>query len=181
MKKIKLRFFTVADWEDEERFLREQHKKGWKFVTFIPVCIFIFESCDPEDVIYRVDYKNNKHTDEYLQLIRDYGWEYVGTKLGWMGFRKPAGSVISEKEGELFSDNESKIKMINNIVKTRLLPLVFIFITCIIPNLINAIRESLGPTSKFFLIIFSLLSAIYIYLILHCSIKLRELKNRYQK
>ena len=35
----------------------------------------------PEEVIYRLDYKNNAETSNYFQLFRDYGWEYIAGVL----------------------------------------------------------------------------------------------------
>ena len=31
-KKSEVRFFTIADWEKEEEYLRKRHREGWKFV-----------------------------------------------------------------------------------------------------------------------------------------------------
>ena len=30
-KKSEVRFFTIADWEKEEEYLRKRHREGWKF------------------------------------------------------------------------------------------------------------------------------------------------------
>ena len=55
-RKTVIRFFTIADYEEEEAWLHEQHKNGWKLSKMIPPCFFIFEQCTPEDVAYRLDY-----------------------------------------------------------------------------------------------------------------------------
>ena len=57
MRKKFIRFFTIADYKEEERWLREQHKQGWKLVRMTVPCFYTFESCEPQDVIYRLDYK----------------------------------------------------------------------------------------------------------------------------
>ena len=44
-----IRFFTIADYEEEEIWLRSQHKSGWKLVKTVMPCFFIFEKCTPED------------------------------------------------------------------------------------------------------------------------------------
>lgn len=67
-KSVKIRFFTIADYEDEEIWLRVQHKKGWKLVKTIIPCFYIFEKCEPEDVIYRLDFKNNHIYADALRL-----------------------------------------------------------------------------------------------------------------
>lgn len=72
--KTMIRFFTIADYEEEEIWLHEQHKNGWKLHKMIPPCLYIFEKCTPEDVIYRLDYKNGAENANYFQLFTDYGW-----------------------------------------------------------------------------------------------------------
>lgn len=93
MHKTKFRFFTIADYEEEEIWLREQHKNGLRFVKMTPPGLFIFEECPPEDVIYRLDYKNGSQNKDYIQMFSDYGWEYLDECVGWMYFRKPASEV----------------------------------------------------------------------------------------
>ena len=87
-----MRFFTIADYEEEELFLRAQHNNGWKLVKMTPPCFYTFESCQRQDVVYRLDYKNSEQTDEYMRMVGDFGWEYAGRCVGWLYFRKPAGA-----------------------------------------------------------------------------------------
>ena len=62
MDKTFIRFFTIADYEEEEIWLREMHKKGWRLIDMTPPCFFRFEACQPQDVIYRLDYKDDGQT-----------------------------------------------------------------------------------------------------------------------
>ena len=180
MSKMKLRFFTVADYQEEEIWLREQHKNGLRFSKFIPPCFFLFEPCTPEDVIYRLDYKNEKQSSDYLQLFSDYGWEYLDSFGGWFYFRKPASEIQVENDGEIFSDPASKADMIRHIIKTRMLPLLAIFLCCVIPGWINSFRGDLGAEGTFFTILFSALLVLYLYLLIHCGRKLKKRKARYE-
>ena len=59
MRKTLVRFFTIADYEEEELWLRKQHRNGLKLVKMTPPFFFTFEECTPEDVIYRLDYRNS--------------------------------------------------------------------------------------------------------------------------
>ena len=179
MRKTFIRFFTIADYKDEEIWLRNQHKAGWKMVKMTPPCFYTFESCEPQDVIYRLDYRNSGQTEEYLQMLKDFGWEYFEQCLGWLYFRKPADAVEEEAEGELFSDNGSKVDMVSHIIKTRFVPLAIIFLCCVIPNLINAVSNKLGTLSGFFGAVFGIMFVIYVYLILHCGFKLKRIKDTY--
>ena len=181
MVKTIYKFITIADYEEEEVWLREQHRSGWKLVKMTPPCQFKFESCDPEDVIYRLDYKNDTHTEEYLQMVKDFGWEYVDKFGGWLYFRKPASEAETEEDGELFSDNESRLEMVTKIVKTRLWPLVFLFLCCIIPNLLNSMNGLYdGFWGTFFTTFFGIMFVIYVVLILHCGFKLKKIRSKYE-
>lgn len=38
-KKTWIRFFTIADYEEEESWLRNQHQKGWKLLNDIALLL----------------------------------------------------------------------------------------------------------------------------------------------
>ena len=177
MSKTFVRFFTIADYEEAEIWLREQHRNGWALVHMTLPCFYTFEACEPKDVIYRLDYRNSTQTGEYMQMLRDFGWEYIGQCAGWLYFRKPAAAAETEEDGELFSDNASRVDMITHVARTRLIPLCIIFLCCVIPNFIRAVSgNSLGI---FLSVVFGALFVIYVFLITYCGVKLRKLRNRY--
>ncbi len=180
MSKMKLHFFTVADYEEEEIWLRNHHKNGLRFVKFIPPCFFLFEPCTPEDVIYRLDYKNGKQSSDYVQIFSDYGWEYLDSFGGWFYFRKPASEIQIESDGEIFSDAASKADMIRHIIQTRMLPLFLIFLSCVLPNWFTSFSGDLGATRTFFTILSSSLLVLYLYLLIHCGRKLKKRKDEYE-
>ena len=150
-KKTVIRFFTIADYEDEEIWLHNQHMSGWKLVKMIPPCFYIFEKCTPAKVAYRLDYKNNSETSNYFQIFRDYGWEYI----------------------------VSRIEMIDHVVKTRLLPILIIFLCCVLPNFIGSI-ETNDPLTTVFTVFFAIMTLLYSYLIVYCGLKLRKLRKKYR-
>ena len=98
MSKTMIRFFTIADYEDEEIWLRKQHQSGLKLVKTILPCFYIFEPCEPQDVIYRLDYKNSGQTEEYMQMLRDFGWEYFENCCGWLYFSRQMKWKQSRRE-----------------------------------------------------------------------------------
>lgn len=179
-KKTMIRFFTIADYEDEEIWLRRQHGSGWKLVKTILPCFYIFERCTPEDVAYRLDYKNNTESTDYFQIFQDYGWEYFNRCVGWLYFRKPVSETDSEQDIEIFSDDGSRIDMVNHIVKTRMLPLLCIFFCSLLPNFINVLSQR-DPSAPGLTAIFTALLLLYLYLFVHCGIKLRKLRKKYGK
>ena len=79
-KKITFKYFSIAEYEKEEAYLRKMHQQGWKLVKislrYLYVRAYIFEKCQPEDVIYRTDY-DQTGGDAYIQMFADCGWEYL--------------------------------------------------------------------------------------------------------
>ena len=142
-----------------------------------PPCFFKFEKVEPKEVVYQLDYKNEKVTGAYLQMFRDYGWEYSGSCMGWNYFSKLKSQIENENEMKIFSDSESKIEMIDRIFKTRMLPLVIIFCAIIVPNLMRILSSVNGPSDPLFIIIL-MIFALYIYIFLHCGLKLKKIKNK---
>ncbi len=180
MSKTEFRIFTIADYEEEEMWLRKQHQNGWKLTKMIPPCFYVFEKCEPEDVIYRLDYKNAGQTEEYMQMLRDFGWEYFAHCMGWLYFRKPADEAESAEDGELFSDNASRVDLVSHVVKTRLVPLAVIFLCCVIPGFARAMTGGFtGGFGAFFTILFGILFVLYVFLIVYCGTKLRKIRAKY--
>jgi hypothetical protein len=174
--KLKIRLFTIADYAEEEQWLRAQHQKGWKFKKMTPPCFYTFEQCQPEDVIYRLDFKDA--AQEYMQMCADFGWEYAGNCVGWLYFRKPVSQMDTEQEGELFSDNESKVDMVQQVIKRRMLPIFVIFLCCVLPQLSRTLNGDGGGIG--FLIFWLVMLALYLYILLHCGLKLMRLKRKYK-
>jgi hypothetical protein len=178
MKQRKFRLFTIADYQEEEQWLREQSQKGWKFVKVGPFCDFQFESCEREDVIYRLEFKENKAGEDYLKMYEDFGWEYAGQCGNWQYFRKPADQADNEEEGQLFSNDESKAEMVGRVIKWRMLPLLLIFVAAVVPYTLRAIRQQDLSGLVFWLFLF----VVYVLIFMHCGIKLlrmkRELKQK---
>lgn len=182
MKKHFKRVFTISDWMEEENWLREQNKKGLKLCKLNPPIDFVFEECEPEDVIYKLDYKNTKASNDMKQMYLDYGWEYCGTCFGWNYFRKPASQINDEKEGELFSDNESKLSMVQKIINTRMLPLVAVFCLCLVPSLERFLQKgNLNAFDICFLSFLGVMFILYIWLFIHCGLKLKKIKKEFEK
>lgn len=80
MKDVKkeFRWFSITEYEKEAEYLRRRHKEGWKFKNVTYPGIYIFEKCEPQDVIYQLDYNPDgiKNQGEYVQMFEDCGWEY---------------------------------------------------------------------------------------------------------
>lgn len=181
-RKTEIKIFTIADYEEEETWLREQHRQGWKLVnTNLPV-FYHFVKCEPEDVVYRLDYKNSGEDGNYMQMFQDYGWEYFNSCMGWLYFRKPVSEMDSDMDEEIFSDGESKLDMLEHVLKTRMLPLAAVFLCCLIPGWLRLLGELDGDIlAEPLFVIMSLLVFLYVILFIHCGRKFVGLRRKYRK
>lgn len=118
------RFFSIAQQAEEEAFLREMHKAGWKLRRVSGVCVYHFARCAPEDVVYQLDYNPEglREGEGYRQVFRDCGWEFVQGYMDYAYFRKPASAMRSGDEA-IFSDENSRLEMLGRVLRRRGLPL----------------------------------------------------------
>ncbi len=135
------KYFSIVDYEKEQTYLREMHKSGWKFVKVSGFCIYHFEECEPEDVIYQLDYNQDgiEHKDEYITMFSDCGWEYLQDYVGYSYFRKPASST--DGDDEIFCDDSSRLQMMERIFQGRVLPLIMLFLCVLLPGLFYGISH----------------------------------------
>jgi len=183
-KKTMFRIYTLFEYEDEQAFLEEQHRKGWKCTGYTLPGFYSFEKCEPEDVVYRIDFADTKCGDEtsYRQLFSDNGWEFLWTVNGFSIFRKMPGTDGGKEESEIFTDLDSRLGMMKKIQKRRLLPLGIIFFCLIIPNVIKLLR---GPSSTWdggdiaMNIIWSVAAVLYLCIFTKSFMKIRSLKKKY--
>ena len=136
MRKVGIRYYTVPEYEEEAKYLSKMHKKGWKFVKYVLPCFYVFEKCEPADVIYQLDYNQDglRDREAYFQMYRDCGWEHLCDVVGYSYFRKPVGE--KHKGDSIFSDDASRLDMINRVYKGRMVPCLVIFFALICPQLV---------------------------------------------
>jgi len=140
MKKV-FRYFTIFEYEKEQNWLREMHREGWKFRKVTGLGMYHFDACEPEDVVYQLDYNKDgqAHREEYLQMFRDCGWEYVQDFVGYSYFRKP---VTEGEEESIFCDEESRYEMMMRVFRSRGIPLLILFLLLVFLFIMNLIGES---------------------------------------
>lgn len=113
--KMEKKTFGFAEFNEEEKWLEDQHKAGWRFVK-TNGSKFYFEKCDASEWIYQLDFKENGvKEDSYVQLFTDSGWEFVFQFRRWFYFRKR--KTDEDIDLSIFSDNSSKIDMCQRIIK----------------------------------------------------------------
>ena len=188
MKKDKLKkefhYFVLTDYEREEEYLRSMHKKGYKFKKVSLPGIYYFEECKPEDVIYKLDFnpQSKEERQGYLQMYQDYGWEYLQDLNEYSYFRKKVSEGEHEKDLEIFSDEESKMEMLKNIFLKRMLPILCIFLLCIIPQILRLFYgEIQGEWEIGFSCFWILMFALYVWIIGRCGIGFWRLRKKYNR
>lgn len=132
--KIEKKYFGMAEFTEEEKWLEEQHRIGWKIIK-TNGAKYQFERCASEEWIYQLDFKENGMAEEeYIQIFIDCGWEFVLQYGKWCYFRRKKEDGVNLS---IFSDRFSKLDMYTRILEShRLIAVVALFaIACIIEYL----------------------------------------------
>ena len=169
--KKQFRYFTIADQKKEEEYLRKMHNEGWKLVRISGLGMYHFEKCEPEDVVYQLDFdpKSNENKSEYIKMFSDCGWEYIQDFVGYSYFRKPCSEMNGEES--IFNDAESKTAMLQRVIKTKIAPLMIIFLCSLVQFYIV-----LTSHSYVLIVIWSIVLAVYI--VIFVSFLIFYIKNR---
>lgn len=125
--KQEFRYYTIVDYDKEQKYLERRHKEGWRFTEVTGIGKYHFEKCEPEEVVYQLDYniEGNINKPEYIQMFEDCGWEYITTYVGYSYFRKPVADM--KEAEEIFFDDSSKLEMMQRIFKGRMIPMFIVF------------------------------------------------------
>ena len=171
--KTEFRYFSIPQWKQEERYLREQHKNGWKFVRVDGICRYHFQKCEPEDVVYQLDYNPDSvsQKNEYIQMFRDCGWEYLQDYVGYSYFRKAA--ALMDGEEEIFCDDASRADMMRRVFKGRMIPLFIVFFLLILPNLYTQFQND-SLEGRILSALFLLLFVIYLSIFVCFALRFRR-------
>lgn len=176
-------YFLLTDYEKEETFLREKHNAGYKLVKVALPGFYYFEKCEPEDVVYRLDFnpQTSSERDSYLQMYKDYGWEYMQDLNEYSYFRKSARD-LDAADTEIFSDNESRLDMLKRIFKKRMIPVMVVFLLCVWPQITHLFSYGeINVAGGVILGIDCLFFALYMYILIYCSIGFARLRKKYSE
>ena len=172
--KKEFRYFTIFNHEKEEKYLQQRHSEGWRFVRVSGFGMYHFEKCEPEAVVYQLDYNPQKQSEkeEYVKMFADCGWEYLQEYAGYSYFRKPVAQMNGEER--IFNEDDSRTAMIARVYKGRLPLLLWLFWLCILPQfVINICNQNYGIS----IFLGSVLLA-YLVMFALCGISYYCLKNK---
>ena len=179
MKELKkeFRWFNIMEYEKEENYLSKRHQEGWKFKRVTFPGVYTFERCEPEKVIYQLDYNKEgiKHQMEYVRMFEDCGWEYLTEFDGYNYFRKPADKM--QQEEEIFCDDISCLDMMNRIFRGRVIPLIVIF-CCLVFQAGMSMTEH---GEQRYTIVFAILLVIYGITFLQFAVKYFAFRKKVKK
>ena len=179
------KYFSIAEFEKEEKYLTDMAAQGWRFVD-TNGNIYTFERCEPEQVVYRLDFSGIPldQRDDYYAMFRDYGWEYLQDSYGFSYFRKPAEGAAPE-DLEIFSDGASHLEMVKKVMLAKITPMILILISTIMicyDKMLRVIRND-SPTKGdwFSVIIVTLLVLTIAALFCRTLGAFLHLKKKYSK
>ena len=85
------RYFTIADYEREQKWLNAMSRSGWNFVRTNGF-VYTFEKGTPGEYIYKLDLPNESMTDvevdAYYKFMEECGIEIVSSFKFWRYLRK---------------------------------------------------------------------------------------------
>ena len=101
---------------------------------------------------------------------------YCRKFVGYSYFRKPLKDMNGEEE--IFSDDASKLEMMDRVYKGRMIPMIVIFFCCICPQLImQAMGED--PENAIMFKLFIVLFLLYLLIFYRFAKKYKALKEKY--
>lgn len=133
------RYFSIFQWRQEQDYLRERHRQGWRLTRVSFPGIYRFARCQPEDVVYQLDYnpEGRAHQAEYVRLFQDCGWTYLQDFAGYSYFCKPVACMQGGEE-EIFCDEASRQAMQKRVLARRLPALIALLALCAAMLLLSA-------------------------------------------
>ena len=172
--KKEFRYFSIFNHEKEQVYLQEQHRHGWKFWKVTGLGMYHFVECEPEEVVYQLDYnpEGSAHREEYQKMFADCGWEYIQEYAGYSYFRKPV-EVGGEAEA-IFCDESDRLAMLERVYKGRLLPVLVVFSACILPQFVLSLMNG----RPVFAGIMGAILGLYATMFAYCAIHYYRKKNQ---
>ncbi|WJP97306.1 DUF2812 domain-containing protein [Macrococcus bovicus] len=175
MTKVVRKWFLVHNYQKEEDWLNEMAAQGYRLKK-VALGKYMFEETTKDETVRMVFMDQNK--EEFIEFMEDMDIEHVDTLSNWGYFRKE--NMSEEPKFEMFSDNESRIKHLSNILKMLLMFLAMNLFSAY-SNL--AIGEQVPNTWSVVVGILSLCVSFFVALVaykMYMNIKALKENNRIQ-
>lgn len=144
------RYFTIADYEREQKWLNAMSRSGWNFVRTNGF-IYTFEKGTPGEYIYKLDLPNESMTDvevdAYYKFMEECGIEVVSSFKFWRYLRKKSA------DGPFDATNNVMIQlsMVNKAygVATKTMNIIIVIFALLILALNIALSFVTGNVAEF--------------------------------
>ena len=108
------RFWTIAEYEQEEQWINEMARDGWA-LTAVGFCRFSFRRARPGEFIYKLDMVERTTQDEvkesYFNFLTECGIRIVGEYKDWIYLQKRA----ADGPFDMKNDTYAKLRKVNKI------------------------------------------------------------------
>ena len=144
------RYYTIADYEREQKWLNAMSRSGWNFVRTNGF-IYTFEKGTPGEYIYKIDLPNDSMTDvevdAYYKFMEECGIEVVSSFKFWHYLRKKS----ADGPFDAANNTMGQLSMVNKAygMATKMLCIVIAIFAVIILALNIAISFVNGVAAEF--------------------------------
>ena len=144
------RYYTIADYEREQKWLNAMSRSGWNFVRTNGF-IYTFEKGTPGEYIYKIDLPNDSMTDvevdAYYKFMEECGIEVVSSFKFWRYLRKKSADGPFDTE----NNTMGQLLMVNKAygMATKMLCIMIAIFAIIIMALNIAISFVNGIAAEF--------------------------------
>lgn len=170
----KFKFFSIADYEAEEQYLKEMSAQGYHLTKIEYPGFYYFEKGAPKNFTYALDLNSGEQAQDLIQLAKDYGWSHIFNYVEWNYFRK-------EGDGhQFFTDKKSKMQLLLRIVTTRYLVILFIFLLTTATDFFSIIFVRHFKDARWYEYSLVVLGSIYLLFLIFQGYKLIKLYFKYR-
>lgn len=144
------RYYTIADYEREQKWLNAMSRSGWNFVRTNGF-IYTFEKGTPGEYIYKIDLPNDSMTDvevdAYYKFMEECGIEVVSSFKFWRYLRKKS----ADGPFDTANNTMAQLSMVNKAygMATKMLCIMIAIFAVIILALNIAISFVNGIAAEF--------------------------------
>lgn len=144
------RYFTIADYEREQKWLNAMSRSGWNFVRTNGF-VYTFEKGTPGEYIYQIDLPNESMTDvevdAYYKFMEECGIEVVSSFKFWRYLRKKS----TDGPFDSVNNTMAQLTMVNKAygVATKMLCFFIVIFALIILALNIALAFVSGNVAEF--------------------------------
>ena len=144
------RYFTIADYEREQKWLNAMSRSGWNFVRTNGF-IYTFEKGTPGEYIYKLDLPNESMTDvevdAYYKFMEECGIEIVSSFKFWRYLRKKS----ADGPFDATNNTMTQLSMVNKAygVATKTMNIIIVIFALLILALNIALSFVTGYVAGF--------------------------------